>query len=210
MSALIIFVLFLINILTIFAVIVLYVRQGNFAKLEKQQQSIISEMEDVLAAHLIEMQAENNELIQHVQRISKQASKEQGERAVNLAKSESKAAASPLQESVRTLSNTRNPYQTATPLDSLELPVTIQDKLELSQYSGKGTENDSTLPEKEESFRETLDKEIKNNNQAPLSLVEEVVQLSNTGHSIEEIARTLRKGKTEIELLLRFNEKVNK
>lgn len=209
MSALIIFVLFLINILTIFAVIVLYVRQGNFAKLEKQQQSIISEMEDVLAAHLIEMQAENNELIQHVQRISKQPSKEQGERAVNLAKSESKAA-SPLQESVRTLSNTRNPYQTATPLDSLELPVTIQDKLELSQYSGKGTENDSTLPEKEESFRETLDKEIKNNNQAPLSLVEEVVQLSNTGHSIEEIARTLRKGKTEIELLLRFNGKVNK
>ncbi|MGG3942435.1 hypothetical protein ABEV54_13465 [Peribacillus psychrosaccharolyticus] len=209
MSALIIFVLFLINILTIFAVIVLYVRQGNFAKLEKQQQSIISEMEDVLAAHLIEMQAENNELIQHVQRISKQASKKQGERAVNLAKSESKAA-SPLQESVRTLSNTRNPYQTATPLDSLELPVTIQDKLELSQYSGKGTENDSTLPEKEESFRETLDKEIKNNNQAPLSLVEEVVQLSNTGHSIEEIARTLRKGKTEIELLLRFNGKVNK
>lgn len=209
MSALIIFVLFLINILTIFAVIVLYVRQGNFAKLDKQQQSIISEMEDVLAAHLIEMQAENNELIQHVQRISKQASKEQGERAVNLAKSESKAA-SPLQESVRTLSNTRNPYQIATPLDSLELPVTIQDKLELSQYSGKGTENDSTLPEKEESFRETLDKEIKNNNQAPLSLVEEVVQLSNTGHSIEEIARTLRKGKTEIELLLRFNGKVNK
>lgn len=209
MSALIIFVLFLINILTIFAVIVLYVRQGNFAKLDKQQQSIISEMEDVLAAHLIEMQAENNELIQHVQRISKQASKEQGERAVNLAKSESKAA-SPLQESVRTLSNTRNPYQTATPLDSLELPVTIQDKLELSQYSGKGTENDSTLPEKEESFRETLDKEIKNNNQAPLSLVEEVVQLSNTGHSIEEIARTLRKGNTEIELLLRFNGKVNK
>lgn len=209
MSALIIFVLFLINILTIFAVIVLYVRQGNFAKLDKQQQSIISEMEDVLAAHLIEMQAENNELIQHVQRISKQASKEQGERAVNLAKSESKAA-SPLQESVRTLSNTRNPYQIATPLDSPELPVTIQDKLELSQYSGKGTENDSTLPEKEESFRETLDKEIKNNNQAPLSLVEEVVQLSNTGHSIEEIARTLRKGKTEIELLLRFNGKVNK
>lgn len=207
MSALIIFVLFLINILTIFAVIVLYVRQGNFTKLDKQQQSIISEMEDVLAAHLIEMQAENNELIQHVQRISKQASKEQGERAVNLAKSESKAA-SPMQESVRTLSNTRNPYQIATPLDSLELPVTIQDKLELSQYSGKGTENDSTLPEKEESFRETLDKEIKN--QAPLSLVEEVVQLSNTGHSIEEIARTLRKGKTEIELLLRFNGKVNK
>lgn len=207
MSALILFVLFLINILTIFAVIVLYVRQGNFTKLEKQQQSIISEMEDVLAAHLIEMQAENNELIQYVQRISEKPSKEQGERSVHLAKSESKAD-SPLQESVRTLPKAPNPYRTVTPLDSLELPVTIQDKLELTQYSGKGEENDSKSPEK--SFRETLDKEIKNTSQAPLSLVEEVVQLSSKGHSIEEIARTLKKGKTEIELLLRFNEKVKK
>lgn len=199
MSALILFVLFLINILTIFAVIVLYVRQGNFSKLEKQQQSIISEMEDVLAAHLIEMQAENNELIQHVQRISKKASKEQGERATDSIKSES-TAASPYPAP--------NPYRTATPLDSLELPITVQDKLELSPYSGKSAENVAKV--KEESFRETLDKEIKNNTQAPLSLVEEVVQLSSKGHSIEEIARTLKKGKTEIELLLRFNEKAKK
>lgn len=194
MSALILFVLFLMNILTIFAVIVLYVRQGNFAKLEKQQQSIISEMEDVLSAHLIEMQAENNELIQL---ISKKASQEQGERAHDSTKSPTTAAES---------SHVPNPYQAAPPLDSLELPVTIQDKLELSQYSGKGSERDTKV----ESFRETLDKEIKNKTQAPLSLVEEVVQLSKKGKSIEEIARTLRKGKTEIELLLKFNGKVNK
>lgn len=194
MSALILFVLFLMNILTIFVVIVLYVRQGNFAKLEKQQKSIISEMEDVLSAHLIEMQAENNELIQL---ITKKVSKEQAERAHDSTKSQSTAAAP---------SHAPNPYQAAPPLDSLELPVTIQDKLELSQYSGKGSEHDTKV----ESFRETLDKEIKNKTQAPLSLVEEVVQLSKKGQSIEEIARTLRKGKTEIELLLKFNGKVNK
>jgi len=208
MSALILFVLFLINILTIFAVIVLYVRQGNYAKLEKRQQSIISEMEDVLSAHLIEMQSENKELIQQVQRINEKGSKEQ--MPVYLEKAESTAAV-PYQEAVKPILRTANPYRNSSEpiVDSLELPVTIQDKLELSQHAENDADSPKESAEKEKSFRETLDKEINKHNRAPLSLVEEVVQLSSAGHSIEEIARTLRKGKTEIELLLKFKGKVN-
>ncbi|ANB60003.1 DUF6115 domain-containing protein [Anoxybacteroides amylolyticum] len=41
---------------------------------------------------------------------------------------------------------------------------------------------------------------------APLSLAEQVVQLYKEGKTIEEIAKMLKKGKTEIELLLKFRQ----
>ncbi|GGJ56154.1 hypothetical protein GGR02_000428 [Anoxybacillus voinovskiensis] len=41
---------------------------------------------------------------------------------------------------------------------------------------------------------------------APLSLAEQAAQLYKEGKTIEEIAKTLKKGKTEIELLLKFRQ----
>lgn len=41
---------------------------------------------------------------------------------------------------------------------------------------------------------------------APLSLAEQAAKLYEEGKTIEEIAKTLKKGKTEIELLLKFRQ----
>lgn len=39
----------------------------------------------------------------------------------------------------------------------------------------------------------------------PITLKEQVIQLSNSGKSTEQIAKQLGKGKTEIELMIKFN-----
>ena len=44
MSALFIFLLFVLNIFTIFAIIVLYLRQNRLSMLEKDQKAVIGEM----------------------------------------------------------------------------------------------------------------------------------------------------------------------
>ncbi len=70
----------------------------------------------------------------------------------------------------------------------------VQDKLELSETA------------KKKHFKEILKKEIADGKQTGKAetLEEQVIRLRQEGHSIEEIAKTLHKGKKEIELMITF------
>ena len=76
------------------------------------------------------------------------------------------------------------------------LPVKVEDKLELASAA--------TSPQNQ---GKPAAKEFSNMLQASLnerSLNEKVDMLADQGHSIEEIAKKLGRGQTEIELLLKF------
>ena len=84
-----------------------------------------------------------------------------------------------------------------------DLPITNEDKLEIStnrlEDHGDGY-NQNT------SFQETLKQELQNHEQqVKPALSDQVNGLLQKGLTTEEVAKKLNKGKTEIELLLRFN-----
>lgn len=76
-----------------------------------------------------------------------------------------------------------------------ELPITSKAYSELLAYQSYGKNVDSELPPSK------AGNEIKKE----LSLNEQVTRLNEEGFTIEEIAKTLHKGKTEIELMLKFS-----
>ena len=75
----------------------------------------------------------------------------------------------------------------------------VEDRLELSV----GSEIKESTPEKA-SFMETLQASLNGQSVQEPSLHEQVNSLAKQGLSAEEIAQHLKRGKTEIELLLKF------
>ena len=63
MSGIFMFILFLLNIVTIFAVIVLYLRQNRFIQAEKDQKAMMAEMEELMSGYIMEMKEENEALL---------------------------------------------------------------------------------------------------------------------------------------------------
>ena len=65
MSGIFMFILFLLNILTIFAVIVLFLRQNRFIQAEKDQKAMMAEMEELMSGYMMEMKEENEALLEN-------------------------------------------------------------------------------------------------------------------------------------------------
>ena len=63
MSGFILLIMFVLNIIAIMAIIVLYTRQNRLANFEKVQERRASEMEESMAAFVLELKEENDRLI---------------------------------------------------------------------------------------------------------------------------------------------------
>ncbi|MED3909386.1 hypothetical protein P4646_01810 [Peribacillus simplex] len=210
MSAFFIFLLFVLNIFTIFAIIVLYLRQNRLSKLEKDQKAIIGEMEQLLSGYLMEMKEDNETLVkaftnsvamnpEHGQKgqehgsikETKEDKEEKHEQNMLLEYKEGSHSAAKKQAI--------NAYKIMPEENEANaLPVKVEDKLELSSAA--------TSPQNE---RKPADMEFSDMLQASLnerSLNEKVDMLADQGHSVEEIAKKLGCGQTEIELLLKFRK----
>ena len=64
MTGIFMFILFLLNIITIFAVIVLFLRQNRFIQAEKDQKAMVAEMEELMSGYMMEMKEENEALLE--------------------------------------------------------------------------------------------------------------------------------------------------
>ena len=101
------------------------------------------------------------------------------------------------------LAGDRRPSATGVPKE--ELRVQGYEELLAAKSYGAASEKppytDEDLPLPESALRQADELELE---QEPPSLVEQVKALYNKGHTIDEIAKILHKGKTEIELLVKF------
>lgn len=207
MSAFFIFLLFVLNIFTIFAIIVLYLRQNRLSMLEKDQKAVIGEMEQLLSGYLMEMKEDNETLVkainnsvamnpEHGQKGQehssiKETKKEKQEQEQNILleyKAGSRAAAKKQAINAYKIMPEEN--------EANALPVKVEDKLELAS-AATSPQNQGKPAAKE--FSDMLQASLNER-----SLNEKVDMLADQGHSIEEIAKKLGCGRTEIELLLRF------
>ena len=206
MSVFFMFLLFSLNIFTIFAVIILYLRQNRLTKLEKEQKALIMEMEELLTGYLMEMKEDNEALIKAVSQAGSQTSvdkmKEQmivksqsaGEQAVLVEK--------PIQEPKLkgTKRQATNAYKNQSEKDGeYKSSDEMKDNLELSAEASILSKEKALVIEKD--FSALLQDSLEE-----LSLNEQVDYLAEQGLSIEEIAKKLNRGQTEIELLLKFQK----
>lgn len=208
MSAFFIFLLFVLNIFTIFAIIVLYLRQNRLSMLEKDQKAVIGEMEQLLSGYLMEMKEDNETLVKAINnsvamnpehgqkgqehssiKETKKEKQEKQEQNILLEyKAGSRAAAKKQAINAYKIMPEKN--------EANALPVKVEDKLELAS-AATSPQNQGKPAAKE--FSDMLQASLNER-----SLNEKVDMLADQGHSIEEIAKKLGRGRTEIELLLKF------
>jgi hypothetical protein len=229
-----IFLLFLLNIVTIFAVIILFLRQNRLMHAEKKHADTMEEMENLLSAYLMEVKEENEAFLHSFNKKSQSGEIPAGSAEDKKAKAGIKGKTAPdespllepdmpaalkikggnihKKKALRAYKN--NPQKgrmedqddaipQAGPEDILEIEGIENPAVSMEQ----GNSLDSRPPAvsaETKSFKDELLSKLAGKNEVQPSLSDEVFALYTSGMDTDDIARKLKKGKTEIELLLKF------
>ncbi|WP_336822495.1 hypothetical protein [Sporosarcina sp. USHLN248] len=175
--------LFLLNMIAFYIIALLYVKVSKFNNLEMKQQKLMEEMDNAIGAYLTEMKDENERLIKIIEeRQQKDDVYHAGSQGDTMKESNTdKIVAQAESDFV---------------LKSPKIPV----KMALKSYqsmpiSAKKTETDKAV---EDPVQETAAEPIEMDDRSL------AFSMQQQGMSVEEIAKQLGKGKTYVELLLKF------
>lgn len=196
--------LFVIQLITIFVVVLLYSKLSKFKELEIRQNQLVEEMDNAISVYLIEMKEENDRLIQELQtaKISKPKTapvttqvETSSATAVNAKKIFAELADHEIQaEPIN--STAHKEHQEFEPRKFMSVQKAA------SAYSKQTVQTDDNR-ELEQVQTEIFAKE--SSVMQDLSFEQQVIMHYKEGKSIEEIAKMMQRGKTEIELLVKFH-----
>lgn len=208
MTGIFMFILFVVNILTIFAVIVLFMRQNRFMQVEKDQKVLISEMEALMTSYLVEMKEDNDIFLE---KLANQQQRQSIPTQSTIVKNDQidveQVKGEPLLQATKSkaMAAYKNPIAIEGEMNEVDWPIEQHDSLELSIENKEETFQTAEIePRKSASFSETLQASLNGQSVVEPSLNEQVNTLFEQGLSIEDIAKQLKRGKTEIELLVKF------
>ncbi|BCB03381.1 hypothetical protein [Bacillus sp. KH172YL63] len=167
MVTFLLFLSFLLNIISLLAIVILYLRQNRFVHMERDQKKTVAEMEDIISAYLLQMKEDHEEFIRTF---------------------ESKVHA-PEKEHIHPGGNDPAPdmFPKRPAAGFKAATKAYQESSDLKPRTNQSKDQDEP-PSEHDPF------------------LKEVISLKEKGMSIEEIAQTVGKGKTEIELLLKFRQ----
>lgn len=196
MTAYLLVLSLLFNIIALLAITLLFLRQNKLMETEKKQEKMFNEMEEVISTYLVQMKEENDDFINRVSQLKINAMP---------LKDESKEKLDKTQENME---ENRKPnrlanasaYQAVRAYKKNTQPDSDQadKKMELKADSGSVSEGSALKVEKQ---RESEAQKY----HAP-SLLDNVLLLSKKGLTEDEIAKTLGKGRTEVALMLKFRQ----
>ncbi|MFC7685391.1 hypothetical protein [Ureibacillus sp. GCM10028918] len=179
------------QLICFYFIVILNTRISKFKNLEIRQDQLIREMDDAISLYLVEMKEENDRLISELSSIkqnefSNKEIKKQKMAMINL--DDAQARSGEIQEqSSRKLDPVENnapkvivPKKMAT--DAYKQQRLASEIPPLQQVEARGKDI-STLP----------------------SFEQKVLNLHSHGKTVDEIAKIMQKGKTEIELLIKFH-----
>lgn len=212
MTGVFMFILFLLNIVTIFAVIVLFLRQNRFDQVEKNLKVMNADMEELMSGYIMEMKEENEVLIKTLARKNQSVVKNEEKKESSNPKqtidvfndisimedqsrpSQTYATKNKATDAYKkqTLTN-QTMQETSKLIDEYHLEITVD-----SEKQDQQAETASFL-------KDTLQASFSGQPLQEPSLYEQVHLLTKQGFSAEEIAKRLKCGKTEVELLLKFH-----
>ncbi|WNF24504.1 hypothetical protein [Mesobacillus jeotgali] len=186
----------ILNGAAIFAIILLYLRQNRLVEAEKKQDKIIKEIEEIFSAYLFELKEENDKFIQLMAETNTQE-----QPSIKMA-----AADASEKKDVRIKTAVEKPESDADNSNDIQqrLGKGISYHAARKAYQ-QNREQTSSVPDTGVELTEVVPEEDKEEF-IQSSLFDQVLHMKNQGMTIEEIARKLDKGKTEIELLLKFRQ----
>jgi len=203
MTIILIAVLFILQLLSFYFLIILNTKLAKFKDLEKKQERLMREMDDTISLYLADMKDENDRLIQELQRVSKseiQNAVKQEEPIVRQKEQE--------QEQPPSLIKEESTGDGSVSLDN-EPRVYVPKNIVANAYSRQqqtGAKNDANKTEAKVVHSAQQPSDATEKEEAkPLTLEQQAIKLAKQGKTSEEIAKQLQKGKTEIELLLKFH-----
>ncbi|MFJ8087280.1 hypothetical protein ACIQ7N_03590 [Lysinibacillus sp. NPDC095746] len=194
MTIILIAVLFILQLLSFYFLIILNTKLAKFKDLEKKQERLMREMDDTISVYLTEMKDENDRLIQELQRVSK------SETQTNAVKHEEQIERQ--KEQSPSLTKEESPVDGSTRLDNeprFYVPKNIVANAYSRQQQTEAKTEAKVVHSSQQPTNATKKEETK-----PLTIEQQAVELAKQGKTAEEIAKQLQKGKTEIELLLKF------
>lgn len=220
----------LLNGIAIFSIILLYTRQNRLVEVEKTQKKMEKEMEEVMSTFLVEMKAENAAFIEQFSHLNQPSASSTGAEKPNRQKKTVKKQNSKKQTASRQQDIPSDETAGLPKADrSIKSDWAQKTSKGLKQQAVKAyksfanPQEDRALtvpdekrqaiqPAEQDTVSSTNDPGVKHDalrlseKDLPRDLfVNQIVQLQKQGCSIEEIAKKLNRGKTEIELLLKFN-----
>lgn len=175
--------LFIGQILSFYFIILLYTKISRLKDVEKSQARLKDEMDNAIGAYLAEMRDENDRLIKELALMNKKSLEDKTDR----------------EHSPR---NSENGEQHSVSSEEVIKPTfNMPRKIVTKAYQNSSASISATttsIQTAAETTKDSVDSEVK------LTFEEQIQELYRNGKSIDEIARLLQKGKTEIELLLKF------
>ncbi|RKJ19562.1 hypothetical protein D7X33_45735 [Butyricicoccus sp. 1XD8-22] len=179
------------QLLCFYLIAILNAKVAKFQDLEVKQNQLLREMEDTIGLYLVEMKEENDRLIQELSTLKN--GKVVQTKIAEAQNSISQVAAT-FDEKALTKSEKVEP-------NSLDLP--LENKIQVPKAIVQNAYNKYKNPSVE--LKNKNEDKVSNQEETPISFEQQVMTLRGEGKSIEEIAKLTNKGKTEIELLIKFN-----
>ena len=192
----------MLNVIALFSIVILYLRQNRLLQVEKKQEKLLKEMEEVISTYLIEITEENEKFIEKVREsVSKPVNKEKN----TLVKVEHEAQTpSEMDEKIEdklienpsfrkgTVYQAVQAYKNTGSLNKIET-----EEIVIEDTSSVNNSQLETIQEESEAVTNDLYTQ---------SFYYQALLLKKQGLSTEDIARRLNKGKTEIEPLLKLRQ----
>lgn len=189
-------VLIVLQLLSFYFIVILNVKLSKFKELEYRQEQLMREMDNVVSAYLLEMREENDRLIEELSK-TPLPQVEVTHNASKVAQSKSNVVSVTTKDVLPSVNIKEANFE-------LEAKALVPKAVATKAYAQQKIPANEAKPLVEQNALTETNKPVESNSQA-LSYEEEVVQLANEGKSPEEIAKLMQKGKTEIELLLKFH-----
>lgn len=167
------------QLIIFYLIIILNNKVAKFKDLEIRQDQLMQEMDDAIGVYLIEMREENNRLL----------------RELNEAKNVMPSAQQATQEIASTLEIRNEPLSE----NILKEQVQIEKKAFVPKNIAASVYRQHKAKEPEKHEAPAAKRE-------PLTPEQQIIAMYKNGQSIEEIAKQAQKGKTEIELLIKFHQ----
>ncbi|WP_077211547.1 hypothetical protein [Bacillus dakarensis] len=211
MTNFLLFISLTLNIIAFLCIVILYLRQNKLFEVEKKQAQLINEMEEIISAYLIEMKEENEQFIKNVKKVQSNSA------ANNLPKKDASQESEDSKENetlTENISFESKAEDTAGHEDNHIYPrgnvfQVVQAYRNTYKQHEEKIDDLPITPEKdlktELEEHQPINKEGHNDNNSTTTL-NEALRLRNQGHAVSDIAKKLNKGKTEIELLLKFGQ----
>lgn len=198
------------NMIAFLFIAILFLRQNKLIKMEEKYKNPISEMEDLMSTYLLQMKEENEQFIQSVKGLKKDNNDLQS----------TSVKFSPItlehveENTLQSFKNKEVPMDRKS--EQLDVPGNFTSLLDktISNQAVKAYQSQKQNTEKEIAEIEKGTTEQSETNQESLINStnqidrDHILHLQKQGYSLETIAKKLNRGKTEIELYLRFHENI--